>query len=215
MYATFSSRLRQRHSDEGIAFMEFALLLPMFIFVVLGGLELANFTLTSVKIQRLANLSADLISQNGVGGKQLTELQVYDILEAANVSAQPLNMRERGRLILSSVIGTDANNDGISERHDFVWQRFEGGLSSEIPRLGCWETLGNVAFPSGRRLSPNEVVYHAQVSYAYEPIISGSILEWMRVPRIVTKMGAYRGRTSSYRTIMVTPGYPPKNKCNL
>tara|TARA_B100000745_G_C20085593_1_gene370958 strand:+ start:85 stop:732 length:648 start_codon:yes stop_codon:yes gene_type:complete len=215
MRTAVHSRLRRKNLDEGIAFMEFALLLPMFLFVVLGGLELANFTLTSVKIQRLANLSADLISQNGVGGKQLTELQVYDILEAANVSAQPLDMEERGRLTLSSVIGTDANNDGISERHDFVWQRFEGGLVSEAPRLGCWETHGNVVLPSGRRLSPNEVMYHAQVSYAYEPLISGTILEWMSLPQTVTKMGAYRGRTSSYRTIMVTPGYPPKDRCNL
>ena len=200
--------------EDGIAFMEFALLLPIFLMVVLGGLELANLTLTNMKVQRLANLSADLISQNGVGGNQLSELQIYGILEAMNVSAQPLDMKGRGRVVLSSVIGTDANNDGTSERQDFIWQRFDGGLTSARPMLGCWSDHGNVVLPSQRRLSPNEVIYHAQVSYAYEPLIGGTILQWFDVPVTVTKTGAYRGRTSSYRSVLVTPGYVAKSDCN-
>ncbi|UVI38325.1 TadE/TadG family type IV pilus assembly protein [Qipengyuania spongiae] len=199
--------------EEGIAFMEFAFLLPIFLMVVLGGLELANLTLTNLKVQRLANLSADLISQNGVGGNQLSEMQIYDILDAMNVSAKPLDMRARGRVILSSVIGTDANNDGTSERQDFVWQRFDGGLLSARPMLGCWSDHGNVVLPSQRRLSPNEVIYHAQVSYAYEPLIGGTVLEWLNVPTLITKSGAYRGRTSSFRSVLVTPGYEAKTDC--
>lgn len=203
-----------RLGDEGIAFMEFALLLPIFLMVALGGLELANLTLTNLKVQRLANLSADLVSQNGVGGNQLTELQVYDILDAMNVSAKPLDIKGRGRVVLSSVIGIDANNDGISERQEFVWQRFDGAMVTQQPILGCWSDRGNVTLPSNRRLSPSEVIYHAQVSYAYQPLISGSILDWLNVPTNVTKMGAYRGRTSSYRAILVTPGYPAKDNCS-
>lgn len=202
-----------RREAAGVAFIEFALSLPLFILVSFGTLELANLTMTLMKVQRLANMTADIVAQNGVGGNQLNEMQMYDILEAMNVSAQPLDMAGNGRIIISSVLGVDSNNDGVADRNELSWQRFSGGLTTETPLLGCWKTSNTTTLQSGRQLTPGEVLYHTQVSYRYDPLLIGLLPDTLSVPRTITRTGVYRGRTSSYRTILSTDGYPPKDGC--
>ena len=208
-------RLRSiRRDQRGIAFVEFALRLPIFIMVLFAALEMTQLTLTKMKVQRLANMTADLVSQNGVSGNQLTELQMYDILEAMNVGAKPMNMTDEGRIVISAVMGVDTNNDGTSDKNQILWQRFDGGLLEAAPLLGCVTTQPNATLPNNRRLTNAEVMYHTQVTYRYEPLFAGQVLAWLDVNEMINATAAFRGRTSSYRTILTTPGYPAKDNCS-
>ncbi len=205
---------RLRRCQSGVAFTEFALALPLFLGITVAGLEITHMVMATMKVQRLATMTADLVSQNGVSGNRLSEMQIYDILSAVDVSAQPLDLRTHGRIIVSAVGGVDTNNDGDADVNRLLWQRFEGGMTDTTPLLGCWSTSNVARLPSGRQLSTNETMFHAQVTYAYQPLFGAGIVEMFDVPQTITRTGGYRGRTSTYQPILSTDGYPAKDNCH-
>lgn len=207
--------LRRRIADaSGVSVVEFGLSLPLFIGLMAAGLEMANLMLANMKIQRLATMSADMVAQRGASMAQLSELQLYDILNALDVSAQPLEMRSRGRVVITAVVGEDGNSDGTVDINRIKWQRFDGALTDATPVLGCWTSVTAATLANSRQLVLNEAIFHAQVSYRYRALFSQNLVSWFGIPDIVTRTAAFRGRGSIYRPILSVENFPPKQVCN-
>lgn len=202
---------------RGASLLEFALFLPIFLGVAMAGVEIANLMLVHMRIQRLATMTADLVAQRGSSDKRLSELQMYDMLYAMDIAAQPLDMRTRGRIIVTAVTGEDANNDGTTEVNRTRWQRLMGGLVEAPILIGCWSTGTSATLGAGRtngRLAPDEPLFHVQVSYRYEPVVPGSIVRMFDVPEIITRTAGFRGRGAVFQPILAVDGFTPKDNCN-
>lgn len=201
-----------KRCTAGVSAVEFALILPMFLTLMAGGIEVSWLMLNTMKVQRLASMTADLVARDGASTGRLSEAQVHDIMLAMDLTAQPLDMRERGRMVITSIVGEDANSDGKPDRNQIKWQRFDGGLVDAEPIVGCWSSNA-LAQNLGRQLRLAEPMFHVQVSYDYDPILSGSLNDWLGVPIQITRTATYRGRGAAFQPILSVDGYPPKQNC--
>jgi uncharacterized membrane protein len=200
-------------SRSGVAALEFALILPLFLALMGAGIEVSSLILTNMKVQRLATMIANMVAQRGASESQISEAQIYDIFSAMDLAAEPLDIRGHGRVIISAVLGEDTNSDGTPDLNRIKWQRFEGKLTSANRLIGCWSTNSSTA-AIGRQLRLTEPLFHAQVSYAYQPIFGGGLLRWFHIPQTVTRTATFRGRGAIYKEVLSVENYQPKTNCS-
>lgn len=204
---------RLAREDRGIALVEFALALPLLLGLTLGALEMSNYIIASNTVQRLATASADMLSQTGVNNISTSEAQIYDMFYALDVAAKPLDMRNRGRVILSVLKGVTQPDGSVrNEYADQVYaQQFDGGFTGAAPILGCRLTATLPTY--GRTLPANEIMVHAQVSYQYAPILgSARTLSYFSVPPVITRTAVFRMRKNMFN-ITNDGNHPAKSKC--
>jgi len=207
----FRSLARDR---RGVAFTEFALIAPLFLGFMLSAIECANFVMANFKVQRLATMMADLVAQSGTGGMGINEAQISDLFFALDISARPFDLRENGRVVLSALQGVDANNDKVAESNKVLWQRFDGGFVEAPIRMGCWTSNPAPVLVDNRILGAEEIAFHAQVTYRYEPIFMASVLRLFDAPETITRSAMFRLRGKKFTAPQQVPGHAKKDNCN-
>jgi hypothetical protein len=198
---------------SGVSLIEFALALPLLVGFTLGGLEMANYILAVSTTQRLATMMADMVAQSGVGGVSTSEGQIYDLFQALDVSAQPLNMRKNGRVIFTVIKGERQTDGSVRNVYaDSIYaQQFDGAYIAATPILGCHSSQSNPTF--GRILPPDEIMAHAQVTYKYEPILIANVMSYFSAPTEITRTANFRMRKNQFN-LTDDKKRPVKNKCN-
>lgn len=200
-------------NTRGVALLEFALLAPVLIATILSGFELGNYALANNRVQRLAAMTADLVAQSGTGEVGATEAQIYDMFNAIDLTARPFDLRRHGRVVITAVKGTDTNNDGVVENR-ILWQRFDGQYVAAPPLLGCNLTSELAALPNGRTLPIDEILFHVQVTYEYQPVFSAWPMQWLRFDDDFTRTAMFRARNKDFQTPTPESRFPPKKNCN-
>lgn len=113
-----------RRDVRGLAMIEFAFGAPLILLLGMGGIELANYALVRMRVSQLTMNIADNASRVGLytdlSNFQMTEGDVNDTIIGASVSGKPLDLLEKGRIILSSL---EMNAQGGQWIH---WQRCKG-----------------------------------------------------------------------------------------
>ena len=151
---------RFRRGREGVALVEFAMVLPAMIAMYFGIVEVAQGVMIDRKVTLLNRALADLTSQ----GRTLTTAEINDIFAAAGAVMVPYTSVAPGMMIASVVID-----------------------SRGTARI-CWIEQRNMALPLSRgsvvtlptelRI-PNSSVVLSRASYTYTPavghFITGSI----------------------------------------
>jgi hypothetical protein len=107
-----------RASTKGVAFIEFAVALPVVVMISLMGIELVNLVLTHLRVTNIAMMTADNASRIR---DSIDEADVAELLTGAYKTGENIDFTERGRVILSSV---EANEEG--SRQWVRWQRCLG-----------------------------------------------------------------------------------------
>src|SRR3546814_3139157 len=83
-------------AQNGIAVVEFALCLPFVLVATLTAAELANYTVTKMRVSQLALRLADDGSRIGTGDllstKQITEAQINDLMTGADLQGSALGL---------------------------------------------------------------------------------------------------------------------------
>ena len=200
---------RLARDDRAVAFVEFALVLPVLLALMMAGLEVANYELATNKVQRMATMLADLLAQNGDGPIAATETQVYDLFTALDVSAKPYDIRNAGRAVLTVVKGVDAAGNGTIT-NQIINQQFDGALVAALPVLGCATTSTTPVY--ARTLTKDEVMIHAQVSYRYAALFPLSVNELLRLPATITRTAAFRARSKDFN-VSPDASHPNKGNC--
>ncbi|WP_052223352.1 TadE/TadG family type IV pilus assembly protein [Novosphingobium malaysiense] len=169
------SRLRKDRS--GVAITEAALILPFFLGAGLWGVELANYSLTTMKVGQLAVHVADNASRIGdistLENRKIYEADINDLLEGAALQAGGrMDLYDHGRVIVSSL---EVNGDARQYIH---WQRCMGtyNVSSTYGVEG--DVLDDGMGPNGRKVYAldGEAVIFVELQYEYQPLISASLV---------------------------------------
>lgn len=164
---------RLRSDRSGVALIEFALGLPVFLLLVLSGLETVNLIMTHQHISRIATSTADLAARYRAA---IDENDVKQLFLGARLSAENIEFGQHGRLILSSVM-RNAGNTG----HWVRWQRCEGQLAvvSDIGAQNAGQAGSAIptvkysaADATGMVLSPGDNVMTAEATYEYQPLFA-------------------------------------------
>lgn len=161
---------------SGVAFIEFAYTLPFMTILGLGGIEVANYSITHMRVSQIALSLADNASrakEDIVSGvPRMREYDVNEAFQGSVLQAGGLDLAANGRLILTSL---ETNDDDGQWLH---WQRCFGdqtGYASSYGKQGDGATGTSVAGmgPAGRqvRAESGYAIMFVEVIYEYQPII--------------------------------------------
>ena len=168
-------RLRRFRDDRGgVAFIEFAYSLPVFMFLSIYGVELANIAITHARVSNLASLVADGAARVR---DRIDEQDINDIVIAAQQAGAAIDVTRHGRIIISSVEDNLATTGNTTDQR-ITWQRCKGLKNPSGYSYGAeGAVLSGPIGSAGRTIAATErsPVIFAQIVYEYQPIISNQL----------------------------------------
>lgn len=184
MIGALAPRLMRLKGDtSGLALLEFAFILPIFLTLCLTGAEMTNYITTKMRISQLALHLADNAARMGTGSqltaKTISESDIDDLFTGAELQSGELDLRTNGRVILTD-LEQDPNNAG---KYKIGWRRCYGLKTSytrkypDTPSTSALTNLPGIG-PSGRQvtaLSSNPTMF-VEVFYTYVPLVGGGSL---------------------------------------
>lgn len=188
---------RLRRDTSGLALLEFAFSLPIFLTMSLTGAELTNYIITRMRVSQIALQVADNAARIGSGtqleAKKITEADINDLLIGAGLQAGELNLLTQGRVIVSS-LEPDTTNVG---KYTIRWQRC-GGLKAPDSRYGKQGDKNLTGMgPAPKIIAPSDgATMFVEVYYVYKPLIKTSLSPSSTMDEIASMMVRDRRDTS-------------------
>lgn len=169
---------RLRRSQSGVALTEFAFALPIFVTLLLGGIEVINLVMAHMRVSQIAISVADNAGRVRQG---IDEADIYEVFAGADLVGGAADWATNGRIVLSSL--EPNGKTGSSAGQMINWQRCHGGLAV-TPRYGVQgkgrndATLGAGMGPTGKEIAAatGTAVMFVEVSYRYTPQLLPSIV---------------------------------------
>lgn len=160
---------------DGIAMTEFALALPVFVLMLMGGAELTNYMTVRMRVSQLALHLADngsrLGEKSALSSKQISEAQINDMLAGANLQAGALGLRTNARVIVSSL--EPIANPNPTNKYKIAWQRCYG-TKTYTPIYGRQgDTNLDGMGPAGRQVTAMDdgSTIFVELNYGYKPLV--------------------------------------------
>ena len=119
-----------KRAEDGIAYLEFALMLPLLIALFMGTIEVTRYILLTQKVQKVSMTVANVVAQ----AQTITSADLGNIITAAGQIMQPYTFGANGYVIISSVTQTGAPGAGNPPKVN--WQYTGGGLPAAEPGPG-------------------------------------------------------------------------------
>lgn len=171
MNAMLTLPRRLGRDRSGVAMVEFAYTLPIFVLLMLAGTETANYTITRMRVSQLALQIADNAARMGTGtqfqAKTINESDINDIFVGAQKQGGKLDLLTNGRIILS-----DLEADGTN--YTIKWQRCYGAKA----HASAYGTQGQTGLagigPATRQITiaqPGGATMFVEVYYDYKPLL--------------------------------------------
>lgn len=168
------NRLRKlRRNNRGVAAIEFALMLPLLITLMIGCLEVTFKIWATQKAEKLSVTLADVIAQS----QEVTTADLNSLVSAVDKIMEPFPFGADGAVIISSVYLPSPPDDEPLGDPIVNWQRkfpASGGLNVE-------SKIGNqgddAALPGDFTMYEKENCIVAEVFYKYTPIMPGLLFD--------------------------------------
>ena len=178
------ARFRALVADtSAVAYVEFALTLPVFMTMALSGAEIAHYVTTKMRMSQLALHIADHSARIGSGSalaaRQISETQINDALTGAAVQAGNLGLFTNGRVIISSLEPV-SNPNSTPPKYKIGWQRCRG-VKNRVSSYGLagatnLDGMGPVGPPNRQITAPEGgATMFVELYYEYQPLISSRL----------------------------------------
>lgn len=141
---------RFARATRGIVAVEFALIVPFLVTLLYGTAELGNVYMLDRKINRTANIGADLVAQ----GETITDAELTDVLDAMDEILKPYSIATR-KIVLSSIY-----HDPVDDRVEVDWS---------VARNDSALVAGNVYALTPNLITTGESVIMVNFEYTYTP----------------------------------------------
>ncbi len=156
-----------------MALIEFAFSLPVFVLLLLGGLEVSNLALAHLRVNQIAMTVADNAGRVRTG---IDESHIYEVFAGADLVGRPIEFGDNGRIVLSSLEPNGQSGGNAGQMIN--WQRCHGSLNV-APRYGVQNTgrtdssLAEGMGPDGNRIvsADSTAVMFVEVTYIYRPVM--------------------------------------------
>lgn len=185
------TRLRRLYADRrGGLVVEFAFAMPVLTLMLMGGVEISRYALMNQRMDRLATVVGDLVSQQ----QTVSQNDLNAIFGATKSVAWPFDLTGSGKVIVSSI---SIPAPPAAQVAKITWQRASGSLveSSKFGVEGATPVL-----PSGPpplTVSAGQTIITAEVFYHFKPILIGALVPEQNV----YYKAFFRPRTGSLTTL--------------
>lgn len=169
---------------DGVSAVEFALIAPLMLLMLMGGFEAFQLYRFSIKIERTVSSIGDIASRFPV----ISEGDVNDIFELASHVDEKQQLEEEDyRVFLVSISNSDA--EGLTVN----WVRDHGNLDHDSRLVGQTETL------VAPELVDNEYesLIASEAIFTYHPVFPGFLFN----ERLIKRHALFRPRSGRLTTI--------------
>ena len=163
---------------KGLAMLEFAFMMPIFVLLCVGGSELANYITTRMRLSQIALQVADNAARLGTGSplaaKTINETDIHDVFSGAQLESGKLDLFANGRIILSDLENNPATT-GESNAYKIGWQRCYGSKTSATSTYGATGDIKEYMGPASRKTKvlPDNASMFVEIYYIYKPLMPG------------------------------------------
>ncbi|MCH2546671.1 MAG: pilus assembly protein [Alphaproteobacteria bacterium] len=167
-------------NQEGLAYLEFALVMPLLMLLFLGGLELSRYIQVSQKVDRVTHTIVDLVAQ----APTISESELAQIMQAVQHVMDPYEFSDGGKIIISCVGYNDQGNLVVK------WQYAGGGELERGSRIG--DVNNAPVLPEGFLVEARDNVIIAEAFFSFEPMINEqfvSPIEFYRTAFYLPRIG--------------------------
>ncbi len=144
-------------ATRGLAAVEFGLISPLLVVILLGGVETSNAIACDQKVQSMAAATSDLVAQ----ATSVSTSDVNDVFSAINTIVYPYPSTNV-TIIVTSIVN-DPNHPG---NYIVAWSQAQNGTPHAV---GSTMTV-----PAGLITTGGSVIY-SEVRYAYTSPVSGMV----------------------------------------
>jgi len=154
--------------QKGIAAIEFALVAPVFIILLLGSVDAASYLIAHQKISRSAYTVSNLMTQMDKG---LSESQVSDMMLSLDRVSSPFDVSESGVATVTAIIG-EGTDGAAPDNYKITWKRCYGANSSTSSYGDVGDTISIASgdIPDDMIASTSQILVITEVEYNFEPI---------------------------------------------
>lgn len=174
-----------RRDQSGVAFLEFAMIFPIMMFLGMYGVELARMSMISMRVSQIALAVADNASRmeqtsNSAVAPTVTEADITSVLIGATKEGAGFDFAGNGRVILTSL-----EKHPTSGKQYIHWQRCIGNLN-KFSTYGNDTTLNGLTGPtinamgsgSVKAVAPDNIgVMFVEVYYAYQGVFGSMFVQ--------------------------------------
>lgn len=150
------ARIEQLKNDhEGVAAVEFAMILPLVLVLFVGTFELGQALTVDRRVTQAASSAADLVAQ----GSTITEADLTAVMGLADSILKPYD----ANLLNVEIVSVEADDEGETT----VGWSFSKGGGEPYAAGSAYSMTGELA----NLISPTTSVIIAKATYTYTPII--------------------------------------------
>lgn len=155
--------------EDGVAAVEYALVFPMMLVLMLGVFDLGYGMLAAQKTIRASQVTGDLIARN----KSVDETDIQEAIDAGEVALTPFDTSRYDYRILSIEFTDD------SGAYDVLWERSSSGSSFDDAFANSLSAIAE----------EGEGLVIVQVRYRYVPIFADVVMSEMTFGEIAFLRG--------------------------
>jgi Flp pilus assembly protein TadG len=196
-----------RNERRGIATIELAICLPVLLVAGGYGVELANYSIVSLRVSQIALNLADNGSRVGAMTSQsvvqLREADINDIFDAVQLQGQSIGLTSYGRVTVSSLENVQQSYDLVALQR-IHWQRCIGlrsgtnydsgygttkttdGTTADSSTAGTLAPLGigDTGYKVNAPIS--SALIFVEINYDYQPLFGSMFLGTKRIHSIAS-----------------------------
>lgn len=151
--------------QDGVAYLEFALVLPLLMLLLLGGVEVSRYIQAAQKVDKMTHTIVDLIAQ----APSISVSELNQIMEASQHIMKPHPFNEDGIIIITCV---GYNSHGQLR---VKWQHKGGGSLARNSVIG---TVGSTPdLPDGFTVDARDNIIIAESFYTFDPLINSEYVD--------------------------------------
>jgi len=148
------------NQDKGVAAIEFAIILPVLLVILVGIFDITNLLFCYNKMNRVAQDISNIVTRGN-----LTKPQLDSILQSTPLIAQPFNFLQTG----SNIIVTSVSTQNPNNQPQIMWQdSYPGGVGES--------RINPTSLPGGLVLNTNQTAIFTEVFFTYSPLIPGFLI---------------------------------------